>query len=235
LQVSRIVQGILVVIIGIFIGTFFLISDRSEQTLNTAILETTQAANTTVTKLFINQVYPNLESELQLRAGNVANQVALSGEALNTTDRAVRNFMLGTDILKVKIYNIKGLTLYSTDHSQIGDDKSGNDAFKSAIRGNAGSQITHRGKFSALEGELFERDLVASYIPIRNTKEVIIGVAELYTDRTPVIQLAQERLISIQSLLLILLTTLIVMIAALVWVFSTQLIAKDLELMNSSQ
>jgi len=133
--------------------------------------------------------------------------------------------MLGTDILKIKIYTQSGLTVYSSDPSQIGEDKSTNPAFISASQGIPGSQITHRGKFDALDGEVFNRDLVASYIPIRNSSKKIIGVAELYTDRTPVIEQSEKALTRIQAILGMTMTFIFALVIAMAWAFWARLFA----------
>ena len=166
-----------------------LIEQQANQIVSDSITESTQAANATAARLFVNEVYPRLAPRLGLEAGGAAPKALADGD-LAETDRTVRRFMLGTDILKVKLYALNGLTIYSTEPAQIGQDQSKNPAVISATQGIPGSQITHRGKFSAMEGEVFEKDLVASYIPLRTATGAVIGVAEIYTDRTPVISRA---------------------------------------------
>lgn len=174
----------LLIILSFFIGQYIFISSESKKAINEAITETTQSSNLTVTKLFINDVYPGISNILQLEE-NPNPKNGLEGKELEKVDNIIRSFMFGTDILKIKLYSKNGMTIYSTEASQIGDDKSKNSGFLLALKGKAGSQITHRGKFSAIEGEVFNKDLVSSYLPIKSKNDIIIGVAEIYTDRTP--------------------------------------------------
>lgn len=179
---------LLFLVLASLVAEHFLVHSHESDVLHEAITETTQSGNATATRLFINSVYPGLAGHLKLenQAGGDAAK-GLSGTALAETDRVIRNFMFGTDILKVKLYDRAGLTVYSTENAQIGQDQSKNPSFLSALHGVPGSQITHRGKFDAIDGQVFNKDLVASYVTIRNKQDLIIGVAEIYTDRTPLI------------------------------------------------
>jgi hypothetical protein len=164
-----------------------LIEQQANRLLRIAIAEATQAGNATATRLFVNEVYPRLSTRLKLEV-HLAPKQGLSGEDLEETDRTIRKFVLGTDILKVKIFAMNGITIYSTEASEIGQDQSQNPALISATQGIARSHIEHEERFSSLDGGESEKDLVSSYIPLRNGMGAIIGVAEIYTDRTPVIK-----------------------------------------------
>ena len=91
-------------------------------------------------------------------------------------------------MLKVKIYNLDGLTVFSSQASQIGEDKSNNPGFFAAARdGRPASKLAHKDRFSAFSGEVLDRDLVESYLPIRRGDGPVEGVFELYSDVTPLI------------------------------------------------
>lgn len=224
----------LAVNIFLVIGIYFIISQSVERSLTSAITNSTQASNAAVTRLFINEIYPDLAAEISLTANPAMAKDALSPEEVDHVDERVRQFMFGTDILKAKIYNINGVTVYSSDLSQIGENKSGNMGFDSAIRGVPASQVTHRGNFSALDGEVFDRDLVASYIPIYQKSGEIVGVAELYTDRSSVIIYSAQLSNELKIELLPLLASLLLAIAMIVWRFQMIITRLRVQILDKS-
>lgn len=167
------------------VATYWVVIHETTSTINDAVGQSTQAANATVTKMLANDVYPRIAKQLALE-GNVPSK-PLTGDDFLETDRLIRQVIFGTDIMKVKIYDLKGMTLYSTETNQIGQDQYKNPSLTAAYQGEIGTQITHRGKFHAADGEVYDRDLVSSYVPLRNKAGSVIGVAEIYTDRTPLL------------------------------------------------
>lgn len=199
---KKFVYILLLFIVVLFVVQFNFIMSESKKSVNESITQTTQSGNKTVTQLFINGIYPSISNILKLKE-NPNPEVGLDGDDLEVVDNVIRKFVYGTDILKIKLYSLNGMTVYSTQLSQIGENKSQNSSFIEAKNGKAGSQITHRGKFSAVEKEVFEKDLVASYLPIKDSQGFIIGVAEIYTDRTPAILNAQSEESEIRAYMLL--------------------------------
>jgi hypothetical protein len=55
------------------------------------------------------------------------------------------------DIVKVKIYDRAGLTVFSTEEKQIGEDKKDNAGFRQALSGQVATELTFRNQFSAFD------------------------------------------------------------------------------------
>jgi signal transduction histidine kinase/CheY-like chemotaxis protein len=156
-----------------------------------SVLETTAASNLAVTQLIATEVWPRLDPLLP--ASEVDAIGARSNPNLPAIDAIVRNFSPNTDIVKLKIFNLNGLTLYSSEARQIGEDKSATSGFRSARQGKPVSELSFRENFQSFEGTLQRRNLVSSYVPVVRDGEMRV-VVEIYTDRTHEIEMTDLQL-----------------------------------------
>ena len=95
----------------------------------------------------------------------------------------------GTNVLKVKLYDLEGLTLFSTDKHQAGLRKPANYAgLVDAGSGTITAYIKFQENFTSLTGEVLRnRYVLSSYMPLRNSSsKQIEAVIEIYTDITEV-------------------------------------------------
>ncbi|HUL06651.1 MAG TPA: HAMP domain-containing sensor histidine kinase [Candidatus Acidoferrum sp.] len=97
---------------------------------------------------------------------------------------AVLEHMRGLAIVKVKIYDAQGLTVFSTDPGEIGQDKRDDEGVEAALSGAVASELTDRDSFSSFEGKIERADVLSSYIPIYQGHPVsaIAGAFEVYSD-----------------------------------------------------
>ncbi len=192
-----IVMAVLMVVMLLSIAGLRWISSTAEVRLS--VQTSTQAANETLTRVFANEhwnavrpLLPGLDSDAQ---------TVKSHPGIEEIDQIVRRFSRTTDVLKVKIYRLDGMTVYSSERAQIGEDKSSNQGFQSAARGQTVSELTTRGRFGGFDGEMYDRDLVSSYVPLRQQGR-IEAVLEIYSDRTDSIALMGREMRQIGSSLL---------------------------------
>ena len=170
------------------------------------LISSTEESNITLTKVFANNIWPEYGPFL-------SNTQGLSDDALTNDPRtrqlneAMANQLEDSLVAKVKVFDLQGRTVFSTDTTQIGDDKSESSGFLSAMSGQVISQLGHRDTFKAVQGDLSNRHLLSSYIPIQRgtTDKEIVGAFELYTDVTPLllrIEQTQKRIVFTSLLVL---------------------------------
>lgn len=91
----------------------------------------------------------------------------------------------GTRILKFKIYNPHGLTVFSSRPEEIGSSKYNSPGLQKALTGQITSQLEHRARFAAANGDLTDIQIVQSYLPVRAAAGgPAIAVLEVYIDVT---------------------------------------------------
>ncbi len=149
-----------------------------------ALQNQTARNNEAITQIFANSVWPNYASYVRGASAYTVAELQQRPEVARIRQDVVRQ-LAGLRIVKVKLYNLDGLTVFSSDPTQIGEDKSQNVGFFSAKAGKTASEITFRDRFSAFEGVISDRNLISSYVPIHpDLKASAEGVMEVYSDVT---------------------------------------------------
>lgn len=149
------------------------------------------------TQVFENSLWPLFKPVVAAHRASDAPDVLHERAAYTRLREAMGNMMRGTTVLRIKIYNRDGVTTFSTDPQQIGENQAANTGFRSAIAGRTISELTHRNQFAVFDGTLPERDVISTYVPIRDTeggRQQIGGVFEVYQDVTAFVQDADRHL-----------------------------------------
>jgi diguanylate cyclase (GGDEF)-like protein len=86
----------------------------------------------------------------------------------------------------VKIYDLAGRTIYSSDPRHIGDDNSADPGFVAARAGEVKTVLYPPHSFDAFGQTLVDRSLLATHVPVRRSEAAEPdAVFELYSDVTP--------------------------------------------------
>lgn len=200
---------------GFFQGVQVDLSAKTEQVARNTLVSAQEAANLNLTQLFANALWESdfapfvarveslpvdqcrtIDEARTLTAGATPKAREQCFAALGKKIRALPGFvaldqrtaalMRHSAVFKIKVYDMRGLTIYSSEHGHIGEDKGGNAGWRAAATGEAASELTHRDHFSAFEGMVENRDILSSYVPVRRAGATqVVGVFEIYTDVTP--------------------------------------------------
>ena len=123
----------------------------------------------------------------------------------------VEDLFQRTSVIKLKVYASDGVTIFSTDPSQIGEEKSEVEEVTHALRGRSSSQFSFRENFMTISGTRTNIEVVSSYHPLKSQGGTIVGVVEIYSDRSSDFQLT-ESLVKTELASIIILIALIISI-----------------------
>jgi diguanylate cyclase (GGDEF)-like protein len=153
-----------------------------------SMVESETHASVALTKSFANAIWPS-HAAFVARAGSLDRATLAQREEIEALDRDLRMLSDGLPVVKVKIYDLKGLTVFSTERKQIGQDKSPNPGFLRARDGYPASNLTYRERMDSWEGELAERHILATYIPVHVYEAAPVeAVVEVYSDVTGLVE-----------------------------------------------
>ncbi len=171
------------VILVVALATIVLVAFYRQLTV-TELVELGQSRNVAMTQAFANSIWPRFAPYLTSVVQTEGNDLRARPETAQIRG-AVIALMHDLPVLKVKIYNLDGLTVFSTDEKEIGMVELSNEGFFAAARaGKVTSDVTHRGRINAFDGELQDRDVLESYLPLRQGDGPVEAVFELYSDVT---------------------------------------------------
>ncbi|HEX6689585.1 MAG TPA: EAL domain-containing protein [Burkholderiales bacterium] len=157
-----------------------------------SLVEGETRSNVALTKSFANAIWP-AHAHFVARAAALPPAELAASENIRYLAHDLRQLTRGLSVVKVKVYDLRGLTVFSTDPKQIGEDKSANPGFRRALGGAAASEITHRDRFDAWEGTLSDRDIIATYVPVRMADGAPVeAVLEIYSDVTELVARMQR-------------------------------------------
>ncbi len=165
-----------------------------------ALEESATEANTSVARVLANTLWPEyghfIEEAATLSPADLAQHPDIT--RLNAE---VRHQVRGMQVVKVKIYDLNGLTVFSSDTGQIGESRADSPGFIAAVRGQAASELKYKDTFSTWEQEIADRNLLASYVPVYAREDgPVTGVFEIYTDVTPLyLQIQHDRLVVVAA------------------------------------
>jgi signal transduction histidine kinase len=153
-----------------------------------------EANNAALTHAFANGVWGRFEAFISEAHTLSADEIRAHSETAELR-REIETLMAGTPVVRIKLYDLGGLTAFSTDPTQIGDrlDRDADDQeelerFRAALAGGMVSELEMDDVPGEKRASADERWVLSSYVPVRRGGNggAIEGVAEVYSDVTDV-------------------------------------------------
>jgi signal transduction histidine kinase len=177
-----------------------------------------ESNNAALTQVFANAWGSDLAFLLQ-SAEKLSDEQLLSSEEISRLHHTVINEIKGLSVVKVKLFDHQGRTIFSTEPSEIGKITNSQDFFI-ARNGQTLTLHNQHQEFQTINGKITDRQLFSSYIPIQfeNASKPITGVFELYTDETPLVQRIQRT----QRTIILATVTIFTLLYGVVWLIARQ-------------
>lgn len=143
--------------------------------------------NITIAQVISNTLWPQV---IKLLDDNNATEsdIELNKSIILEVKKEISDKAQGLDIAKIKLYSLKGKTLFSTEISQVGEVQANNVGILNALSGMHTSDFVHKDSFNALDQVIENRDLLQTYMPLYDKgNKSILGIVEVYSDHTRIL------------------------------------------------
>ncbi len=146
------------------------------------LVQTTEQQSSMLTHSLANAIWPGFRDIARLERG-VNPEIQTGYSRIGVFHRTLLSLIDGLPVLKIKIYNLEGATVYSTVVSEIGEARDEPIDPKVVVEGReTASGILHEHEFASVLGHREHRFYVETFLPIRDENDRVEGVFELYTD-----------------------------------------------------
>ena len=108
---------------------------------------------------------------------------AKEGE-MRALDIALRALIGSQPVLKIKIFDKRGVVIYSPIRGEVGESEAEEAEIKAALTGHSSSILAYQRSFEGFSGTVTNRHVVETYQPLISPRGGIEGVFELYSDVT---------------------------------------------------
>jgi two-component system, sensor histidine kinase len=173
------------ILIALLLGYFFRVLAISD------LISAGESKNVALTQTFANFLWPEFASFVS-DASEIDMAELQNHPQTQELYELVQEQLAGLSVVKIKVYDLEGLTVFSTEKAQIGENKLNNAGYLAAREGQVASELTFRDTFSAFEQTIEDRNVFSSYVPIYGSGGEIEGVFEVYDDVTPLVNQLEQ-------------------------------------------
>ena len=131
------------------------------------LIEHETHANTALTQTLTNALWPRYADFVANAATIAPDKLPYTAEIYQLREDIIA-LLADLNLVDIKLHNADGLTLFVNDFQLIGFDKSSDSNFKRALSGLSVSALTFHDRLKVGKRTLFNRYILANYIPIHN-------------------------------------------------------------------
>lgn len=159
----------------------------SHRLILTNLKEAEERTGLVITEVLSNFLRDEYQSILALPDSTPAAAILALEETRHINGHVRELARSAPSIVKIKVFNLRGRAVYSSDPSQTGLQKTPDyPGVRVGRTGEITSTLEFRPRFSGILEELRDIQLLSSYIPLRSKNGNIEGVFEIYSDVTRV-------------------------------------------------
>ncbi len=171
-----------------------LLGQLYHQAIVRELVELGESKNVALTQAFANSQWSQFAPFILSAARLDAESIRIH-PAIPKIRQVISVQMRNLGVVKVNIYAVNGIIVFSTDQEQIGTLSADHPGFLAARSGQIVSELIQHHALSPFDDVLEDRSLIFTYTPLRRGDQasMIEGVFELYSDVTPLLQRVQLR------------------------------------------
>ncbi|MHB8622578.1 MAG: putative bifunctional diguanylate cyclase/phosphodiesterase [Sulfuricaulis sp.] len=149
-----------------------------------SLIEHETGTNVSFTEVLATTLWPKYTDFSSHTTGVPASELVTQPEFLRLQEE-IRQKIRGSRVVKINMYNLDGITIYSTDTQQIGKNQAEDVGFQMAKAGTTKSDLVYHDGLLATGAVANKSNLFASYIPVRKIPGgPVEGVFKIYSDVT---------------------------------------------------
>ena len=188
------------------------------------VIAASEGHHMAVERIIINRLWSNYE-ELLISPDLQDAEMLRSHIKAHGSQEFLKTELAGTAVIKIKIYNLIGQIIYSSEMNDVGVDEANNPDFLSAKDGVVTSRLLSLDNTPLDKVSSHENNILSSFIPIRTDQGRVRGVIAIYGD----ISHMKHKVDSFQKNLIIgiVITSCLLFIILLVFAFVTYIEIKS--------
>ena len=151
------------------------------------LIEYETRANSEISKKFANIAWSKYTGFIQ-ESSFFSKHDLLSRPEVDRLRQDILPLLANSSISNIRIFNLQGMTVFSMQDAQLGEDVNIKSGYADAKTGAMASELVYNRQSSNSGTEMGDRDFLSTYLPLHSTNNNSIhGVVELDTDVTELV------------------------------------------------